>query len=277
MRSAVVVLSVTRDSIIFLQIVLNRAKMGLQKKVRCRVKDSSRGQFLFHLDPAFVPTSGLEETLELVYNYYGDASKRVDAKFAELSDRHCLNGYLSNNEIKSILFYTLEPTTQRQEDSIYKATNMELRSRGQTVWTNFIYFFIHAILKCPIFYGTIYRGIQSDRALVFPKCDYFVGNRLIWVTVTSCSKIPDKAREFFGSTNQPHKILFIIKQASGRCLKNFSMVPEEDEVLLPPNTVLEVTAVVQHHTHHEVHLMEIYGAKLFEIIEFVKDDSLEST
>eukprot|EP01126_Amoeba_proteus_P014730 TRINITY_DN1650_c1_g1_i5.p1 TRINITY_DN1650_c1_g1~~TRINITY_DN1650_c1_g1_i5.p1 ORF type:complete len:366 (-),score=106.55 TRINITY_DN1650_c1_g1_i5:43-1140(-) len=244
------------------KIVSNRFQLVLEKGIICNVKNT-KGEFLFRLDPVFVPKVHLEDSIIPMFSSYQEAKIEVEKRISKIPN----HGYLTENEIKSILFYTFEPN---MSDGIYKVINRLLAQRRKIDgWTNYLFYLTSALSKCPRDYGIVFRGIQSDKNLLEDNSTQYVpGRNVVWVGLTSCSKNQQTAQDFFQDATKPFKILFEIEQYSGRNIKDFSLIPEEEEVLLPPNTVFEVVSVERRTSKfYFVRLKEIVGEDLFKMIE----------
>jgi hypothetical protein len=163
-----------------------------------------------------------------------DAAKRIKAKGSELSE----------DEIAAISLYTMEHPTEKMQ-SIYWKLNEALRNEDRKQLTPFIkylWLFMHAFKKCPAFTGAIlYRGVKGAHVNI---ADYTPGKEIVWCAVSSLSDDISTQNVFLGKSGD-YRFLFEVEltQGSARVIKMYSAFPAENEVVLPPNTRLQVVNV----------------------------------
>ena len=121
--------------------------------------------------------------------------------------------------------------------SPYGACNAALRSADRSKckpYIRFIWFLIHALAKCERYVGgNVYRGVKADLRAQYPK-----DREVTWFQFSSCTCDieVEQSEQFLGKTGT--RTLFSIELTTGRArvITKFSLVPDEAEVLLPPNS-----------------------------------------
>ena len=129
-------------------------------------------------------------------------------------------------------------------DNFYYQLNIILRKRStmaphtMVLLRPYMYYMSTGLKRLPKQSGVIgYRGIPSACVdLVREK--YESGTVVHWSGFTSVSKSLGVARQFAG----PEGVIFRVQIHDGRCVKDFSFLPNEDEILLSPNSKFVVTA-----------------------------------
>jgi len=143
-------------------------------------------------------------------------------------------GGLSIDEAAAIRLYT--------GNALYGALNERLRIMARERKLQYVHLFHgiarliqSALLKLPASpEGTVFRGVHAAKANL--DLGYEDGLAFEWGQFTSCSTKGGVAEEFAAAGS-----VFAVRCFGGRCLKEFSMVPKEDEVTLPIGTRLRVT------------------------------------
>ena len=129
-------------------------------------------------------------------------------------------------------------------DNFYYQLNIILRKRStmaphtMVLLRPYMYYMSTGLKRLPKQSGVIgYRGIPSACVdLVREK--YESGTVVHWSDFTSVFKSLGVARQFAG----PEGVIFRVQIHDGRCVKDFSFLPNEDEILLSPNSKFVVTA-----------------------------------
>ena len=163
---------------------------------------------------------------------------------------------LSDEESASILLYTLEwyPSSQ----SFYAILNNTLKSANRQLlrpWFRYLRLVLTALAKLPREGDrfNVYRGVKRDLAALYPT-----GATVTWWSMSSCTKTIDvlNQEQFLG--RQGTRTLFTIECFSGKSIRHHSLIPEEEEVLLPPACQFRVTGSLnQGNGLHIVQLQEI--------------------
>lgn len=144
---------------------------------------------------------------------------------------------LTEDESASIMLYSMgwEPNNQ----CLYVAMNSILRSKDRAKlkpWYLYLKLFLTALFRLPsIPHLHVYRGIRLNMSE-----HYTPGKTVVWWGFSSCTKtLPVlQSEEFLGAAGV--RTLFNIDCHSGRCIKNHSFYPSEDEILLLAATQFEV-------------------------------------
>jgi hypothetical protein len=148
---------------------------------------------------------------------------------------------LTSDHISSIALYTLEFHAGK---SLYHVLNGRLREADRNAlkpFVKYIWLLVNALKYCPKFDGRlVYRGMRAN-----VDASYGVGRTISWYSFSSCTcDIGVEQNEMFlGSSGV--RTLFNIELTTnrGRVISDFSMVPSEKEILLPPNTRLKVSVL----------------------------------
>ena len=171
--------------------------------------------------------------------------------------RDCLMRYksadaLSPEQALAVVAYTfdLRPGFMSEDetgyglDNFYYQLNNILRERSamspQTMMLlkPYMYYVITGLRRLPKLSAlTGYRGIPST-CVDLVRDKYVPGTVVHWSGFTSVSKSLGVARQFAG----PEGVIFRVQIHDGRCVKDFSFLPNEDEILLSPNSKFLVTA-----------------------------------
>ena len=101
---------------------------------------------------------------------------------------------------------------------------------------------VQAMLKLPT-YGnkTVFRGVKWDL-----RGEYTEGRRFTWHGFCSTTKSIKvlEYEEFCGQTGPRTFFIIALTQGQARDISRYSLVPSEDEVLLPPGCTFRVTGVL---------------------------------
>lgn len=144
---------------------------------------------------------------------------------------------LTPDESASIMLYSMEWTPH--DNSFYFILNKTLRSEDRQLlkpWFLYLRLFIHALSKLPsTVEQNVYRGIKLDL-----RNDYPINKTFVWWGFSSCTNKVEvlENEEFFGKTGQ--RTLFTIECHSGKDIRNHSMFPTENEILLMAATQFQV-------------------------------------
>mmetsp|Transcript_91616 Transcript_91616/g.144838 ORF Transcript_91616/g.144838 Transcript_91616/m.144838 type:complete len:942 (+) Transcript_91616:2-2827(+) len=146
---------------------------------------------------------------------------------------------MTQEEIASVVIYTME--CNPREGSVYYAMNKALRNKNREAvksWRNYIWYFLHALKKIPPSkVMTLYRGSKcklADMGLDLDKGDDFT-----WSAFSSAATTVDVMNQFLGTTGDRTLVTITMDQRIGRLVTDFSLFPDENEVLLPPNVSFE--------------------------------------
>lgn len=143
---------------------------------------------------------------------------------------------LSNEEKNAIYGYTV---ADYQEINKYLRGEklpylIEEEQEGLKVKSNML---VKALRKLPAYKGTVYRGTELDDASILTIMTMKPGDLIYMKAFTSTSLLKEKASGF--STD----VLFEIKSLTGRQVSHISEYPEENEVVLSPDTRYEISEI----------------------------------
>ena len=158
----------------------------------------------------------------------------VRQRCVDLSDR------LSPDESAAIVIYTYPATSSG--DPFYAILNQAIRDADRSrlqPWFSYLKLFITALLKLPSEPGFLYRGVKAK---IF--ADYPVGKKFVWHPFSSCtSSIKALEHELFlGKAGD--RTLFDIECYTGKNIRRYSEIPNEEEVLLLPARQFQVMSRV---------------------------------
>lgn len=145
---------------------------------------------------------------------------------------------LTSDESASIMLYTLE--WQPKENSFYFILNRTLRAENRDTikpWFLYLKLVLFSLSKLRSGHKHVYRGVKMDVHKLYHKDRLF-----FWWGFSSCTTTSEvlQAEQFLGQTGE--RTMFHIKCTSGKKIRHHSMVPTEDEILLPPARQFKVTA-----------------------------------
>jgi NAD:arginine ADP-ribosyltransferase len=121
--------------------------------------------------------------------------------------------------------------------SFYTILNTALRSGEDSIvppFKKYIWLLLWAMRKCPVFEGrTLYRGVKMDLSSHF-----LTGQIKVLREFLSCRRDIEVESAFLGSFGP--RTLFVIELCTNqaRVISQHSLIPEEKEALLPPNSQL---------------------------------------
>jgi chemotaxis protein histidine kinase CheA len=147
-------------------------------------------------------------------------------------------------------------------DNLYHALNGALRNRAQNggalaTLRPYLWYLIEAWKQLPQLTAAQqaqwhYRGLPASAAPLV-QLEYTKGRVIYWSSFTSTSVLESKAAEFVRSQG-PGGVVFRIKTCSGRAIRDFSAIANEEEVLLRANCELLVEAASYDSGHGYVYV-----------------------
>ena len=142
---------------------------------------------------------------------------------------------LSIEEAAAVCVYSMEFGT-------YKGLNKLLREENRDLlrpFVNYLWLLMHGLSKCPRPKATlVYRGVPCG-----VSASYIVGSVVIWSSFSSCTTdvaVLESAM-FLGKEGERTEFHITLTTNRARSIRHLSVMPGEDEILLPPNTRLRVT------------------------------------
>ena len=140
------------------------------------------------------------------------------------------------NDLLSLVRNSAMPaiTLYSGETPLYRASNRAMRQwlKDKTPfakWRSFAYLLDCELRALPRFEGNVYRAVPSR----VPASLYSPGHVVTWNHPSSTSEDPRVARYFLERqlSGRPSGTIFIIRSATGRSIKEYSLHKEEKEVL----------------------------------------------
>lgn len=186
------------------------------------------------------PLVSIEEAIEPLILIVPDV-KRM-AYIAKERCKKILDNKLSLDEAASLMLYTSE--WEPHEESFYIILNATLRAADRkklTPWFLFLKLVLTAYDRLPsLNRPVIYRGVNQDLTGKYCK-----GENVTWWGFSSCTSTMDVLEndQFLGSTGA--RTFFTIECTSGKDIKEYSFVRNEDEVLLPPARLFQTVACLK--------------------------------
>ena len=146
---------------------------------------------------------------------------------------------LPETGVRVLNIYTMENGQQ----SVYRLCNAALRDRNRNLvrpWARYIAAMLEAMRRCRPHAGVLYRGMKAKWDAKMQK-RFAVGKKVFFWSFSSTTASMGVLLnpQFLGTTGE--RVLFIIESSyAGVSLKGFSIIPNEEEVLLPPCCCFEV-------------------------------------
>jgi hypothetical protein len=192
-----------------------------------------------------VPLNGLDSPERRAFTVEQMQSGSIIAFQAatDIKKFKCQSSPLSHDQIAAIHYFTQETDQQELTDSVYALINSVLRNENRDIISNipeYIWLLMTALCLCPSSpVKMVYRAVKGDLAK-----KYLVGREITWYQVSSCSITADNMfdRMFLGDCG--NRVIFSIElkmeRIWARLVSPYSANAGEDEVILPPNSVLKV-------------------------------------
>ena len=148
---------------------------------------------------------------------------------------------LSDTNALTVFSYTMDDGGELQPYYVVNKALAERNANSLKVYP-YIFHLLYALRKLPLYRGgKLYRGIDGELS----SDKYEVEKTLIWPTFTSATYSKEKAYEFVMSDeNINKKVVFEINgPVRGYSISDYSMFPDECEVLLEPETKFKVMSI----------------------------------
>lgn len=160
--------------------------------------------------------------------------RRKKQQYAQMPDDYCL----------VLNLYCMED--QPREDSTYYKMNAALRLKNREKvrqWRDFIWLLLHAMQwLSPSDLKFVYRGVMKNLSELGEG--YEVGADVQWAGFSSTATKVEVMNSFLGQDGPRTLMNVELDSQWGRDLRDFSLFPSEEEILLPPNMMFEVTSVL---------------------------------
>ena len=136
---------------------------------------------------------------------------------------------LTIDESAAIMLYTLEWVPKQK--SFYFVLNNALRAENRQrlkPWFRYLKLVLTALAKLPSARRCVYRGVKADLHQLYPK-----GKICVWWGFSSCTTTLEvlQSEDFLGKKG--NRTMFTIECDTGKDIRNHSIFPTEEEVLLP--------------------------------------------
>ena len=193
------------------------------------------------------PLVSLEEAFQPLVPLVPDVGRMLSTV-----KQHCSQGKdgLTEDESAAISLYTLEWEPSNQ--SFYGILNNTLESPNRQLlkpWFLYLRLVLTSLAKLPQKTDrfTVYRGTKRDLSAQYPT-----GATVTWWSMSSCTMTMDVLTQdhFLGQSGV--RTLFTIDCFSGKSIRNHSLVPDADDVLLPPACQFRVTGCLNEKKNKEM-------------------------
>jgi hypothetical protein len=191
----------------------------------------------------------LREALQPVMSRFDQLDRSIDKAIKQCwyPSKH----NLTREESAAVFLYTMEGG----DNSFYRVLNEALRSENRRLirpWFGYLKLFDTALKKLPVVQECVWRGMSGNISQKFKQ-----GETVTWWSVSSCSVSLEVVQDFLGSDENATLIMIEAKKA--RDISGYTSFPDENEVLLAPETELRVKSNALHHQGglHVVHLVEV--------------------
>ena len=162
---------------------------------------------------------------------------------------------LNKDLAATLLAYTM----QLGNESVYEVINRSLRDQDRNaLWPfrNFIWMLMHALNGCECYNGRlVYRGVKRNMSQLF-----VCGEVVVWHQFSSCTcNLEQEESELFCGKSGDRTV-FIIELTTTRAreVSQYTFYPNEQEVILPPNSrFLVVSKVDLGNGLIQIHLKEL--------------------
>ena len=195
--------------------------------------------------PPTLPVPSLDQALDQVAITLPHLHP-VNGLTVKLARRHAKRAqrkypHLSLDECATIVIYTIEE--EPREISLYYVLNGVLRAQERVrvrPWRDYIWLLLHALRKLPVVdQNILFRGCQKDPTDLGLELD--AGFDFIWHGFSSTATTQNVMQTFVGREDGPRTFLTLeLIEPVGRDVRDFSLYPKENEVLLPPNLCFEI-------------------------------------
>jgi hypothetical protein len=134
--------------------------------------------------------------------------------------------------------------TVPREQSPYYLMNAALRDKVRSKllpWRDYIWLLLHAMQMLPLVTeATVFHGMKQ-LASSLPE-DYSDGEEFVWSGFSSTASTVSVMEKFLGSTGDRTMLQLELTEPVARDIRPFSMFPDENEILLPPNVQFEAVS-----------------------------------
>jgi len=156
---------------------------------------------------------------------------------------------LTFDECCAITYYSCDvrnfyPSFGKLEDCPFRVLNYAMVKRDAEMlnhWTAFIFFLVSGLNKLDNTEAVVYRAI--DKPLSQLSNRYKLGSKICWVSFTSTSLDMNIMKNFMNKSKTEGTFMQI-NVTEGKNISEFSLFPDEKELLLLPNSYFSVNEVI---------------------------------
>lgn len=191
-----------------------------------------------------VPT--LSDSLQCVYPSYPKLHPESGqmVKIARSHSKRVLKKFPSMRPdyVIAIILYTMEDIPR--ENSLYFAMNAVLRAQNRALvrpWRDFIWLLLHALRELPACeVAVVMRGCAMIPSALGVDEE---GSEFVWSAFSSTATKINVMESFLGSSGPCTMFQLTLTEPIARDIQAFSLFPQENEAILPPNVKFEVVSI----------------------------------
>ena len=172
-------------------------------------------------------------------NLHPTTGQLVEIAREHAEDAKLVHPSLSLDECTAVVIYTMEDVPR--EDSPYFAMNATLRERDREQvrpWVPFIWLLLHGLHKLPP--SPVMTVIRGDKRTPLELGVDVPNKKIQWSAFSSTAATVDVMNSFLGGVGPRTMLQIELTEPVGRDVRDFSLFPSENEVLLPPNCRFQV-------------------------------------
>lgn len=151
--------------------------------------------------------------------------------------------HIPQHMLAAIVLYTMEDVADR-EKSVYYILNKALRAKVRAnvkPWRDYIWLLLNALKLLPAASSVmVFRGMKVGAETLGD--DYANDEEFVWSGFSSTATTVDVMQTFMGTEGPRTLFTLELTESVGRDLRDFSLFPSENEILLPPNMQFEVVS-----------------------------------
>ena len=185
----------------------------------------------------------LETALILVVNQMPAYTSLLKAALRQARRVARSKPHIPQHMLAAIVFYTLEDVADR-EKSPYYLLNKALRAKARKdvkLWKDYIWLLLNALKLLPAATDVmVFCGMKVGAETLGD--DYDEGEEFVWSGFSSTATTVKVMQEFMGTEGPRTLFQLELTERVGRDLRDFSLFPSENEILLPPNMQFKVVS-----------------------------------
>jgi hypothetical protein len=176
--------------------------------------------------------SSLLNVQEISLEFARELLLRADRNSMKAEVKASVNS-LTTDEAAAVCAYTLENGPYTVLNRVLRDENMPLLDP----FVDYLWLLMHGLSKCPRpIVPLVYRGVRSGVGA------YKVGDVITWCSFSSCTTQAEALENdmFLGMSGARTEFHITLTTNRARSIRHLSLMAEEEEILLPPNTRLRV-------------------------------------